>query len=492
MPFDLPWEELRLLSGMGIIALTIYVIYRRLEVRLTLLVAALLLGALAEDAPAILRKFLTTFTDEKFVVPICTAMGFAYVVRHTGCDQHLVQLLLQPVKKVRPLLIPGTVVIGFLVNMPIVSQTSTAVTIGMVVIPVLAAARISPATIGAALLLGCSIGGELLNPGAPELRTTVVETEKAGAALVKAGVLQQPPPKLQSVDCVQRVLPLNLLGLAVATAVFWFLAHRAEARNGQQLLIPDGQPPTLSPGGRGQGEGGLVREGESAAPPAEPFRVNLLMALVPLLPLLLLYLTAEPFQVFDVWDWLQDPDTAERQDSRLIGASMLVGAAVAALVVRHKAAGAASAFFEGAGFGFTHIISLIVAASCFGEGIKMIGIAQVIGDVSREAPQLLLPAAGVLSLGFGMLCGSGMATAQSLFPFFAEATLRLDMDPAHVGAVVSLGAAAGRTMSPVAAVVLMCASMTKTDPLVLVKRVAPPLLAGMLVIIIAAILLAPG
>src|SRR5262249_61153488 len=126
----------------------------------------LLLGLLAGDVPSIVRKFLTTFVDEKFVIPICTAMGFAYVIRQSGCDQHLVHLLLRPLRHVRPLLIPGTVVVGFLVNMPIVSQTSTAVTLGTVVIPLLLAARLSPATVGAALLLGSSIGGQLLNAAA--------------------------------------------------------------------------------------------------------------------------------------------------------------------------------------------------------------------------------------------------------------------------------------------------------------------------------------
>ena len=52
------------------------------------------------------------YSNEKFVVPICCAMGFAYVLRHTGCDQHLVQLLVKPVRRVRILLLPGTVLIG--------------------------------------------------------------------------------------------------------------------------------------------------------------------------------------------------------------------------------------------------------------------------------------------------------------------------------------------------------------------------------------------
>src|SRR6266446_5674944 len=204
--------------GIAIIIVAMYALYRQCEVRLTLLLTALLLGLLAGDGWGIVQKFFETFVNERYVVPICSAMGFASVVRYTGCDQHLVRLLVQPLKKVRFLLLPGTVVVGFLVNMPLVSQTSTAATIGPVLIPVLLAAGFRPMTIGAALLLGSSIGGELLNPAAPELNTVI---EKTGELAPKYGFNKADFNKDR---CVERILPLNLLGLAVGTAVFWFLA----------------------------------------------------------------------------------------------------------------------------------------------------------------------------------------------------------------------------------------------------------------------------
>jgi DcuC family C4-dicarboxylate transporter len=50
--------------------------------------------------------------------------------------------------------------------------------------------------------------------------------------------------------------------------------------------------------------------------------------------------------------------------------------------------------------------------------------------------------------------------------------------------MVSLGSAAGRTMSPVAAVTLMCATLTGTNPFTLAKRVAVPLLVGIVVVVL--------
>jgi DcuC family C4-dicarboxylate transporter len=236
---------------------------------------------------------------------------------------------------------------------------------------------------------------------------------------------------------------------------------------------------------------------EVTAPEPAPFQISVLMALVPLVPLLVLFLTARPFEVFPVPHEMllvnaNDKTELLRFDSRLIGAAMLLGVAVATLVARRATPDVARAFFDGAGYAFTHIISLIVIASCLGEGVKLIGLADLIGRIIGEVPSLLIPFAGSLPMGFAWVCGSGMASTQSLFGFFASPALDLAIDPAHVGAVVSIAAAAGRTMSPVAAVTLMCAAMTQTNPIDLVKRVAIPLLAGVIVMLLVAGFLAFG
>ncbi|HYV37477.1 MAG TPA: hypothetical protein VE988_17360, partial [Gemmataceae bacterium] len=143
-----------------------------------------------------------------------------------------------------------------------------------------------------------------------------------------------------------------------------------------------------------------------------------------------------------------------------------------------------------AGYGFMHIISLIVTATCFGEAVRLIGLAALLGDLIKELPFLLMPLAGCLPFGFAVLCGSGMATTQSLFNFFVKPALDLGIDPFLVGAIVSLASGAGRTMSPFAAVTLMCATLTKTNALQLSARVALPLLAAITAEVIAAMIIA--
>ncbi|HMP01950.1 MAG TPA: C4-dicarboxylate transporter DcuC [Gemmatales bacterium] len=440
------------LSALIILAAA-WALFRKVEVRLVLILAALALSVLAGQLDALLRTFLHALADEKFVVPICCAMGFAHVLKLTQCDTHLVLLLTKPLRRVRVLLVPGTVLAGVLVNVPIISQTSTALTLGAVLVPVLRAAGVPLPTIGAALLLGSSIGGELLNPGAPELATI---------AKVVSDRFEQP---LSAADCVGRVAPLLLLHLAVAVPLFtWLTWRRAEPAPAEPQAEPEATP--------------AIRYDKAA---------------LPLLPLALLFLVGPPLNLFTVPEsWLLSPDSHGTYGARLIGAAMLVGVAAAALTDRQAASRTMVSFFEGAGYAYAHIISLIVVGTCFGKSVELSGLAAELGALITRFPALLVPAAAALPLTFAALSGSGIGATNSLYGFFAEPCRALDADPVLIGVVVALASAAGRTMSAVAAVALMCASLTQTTSLDLVRRVAVPLLAGMTAVTLVAMFLVHG
>jgi len=285
-----------------------------------------------------------------------------------------------------------------------------------------------------------------LNPGAPELNSVA---QRLGTS---------------STEVVPSVQKLVFIHLALATLIFWLLCWRAERR------VIEAVP-------------------EPAVGPAPDLRVNLVRAMVPLVPLVLLYLTGEPIKALHVpEEWVISNPVPGKKDpyyeTRLIGAAMLVGVVAAALANPWKVRGVPKAFFDGAGYAFAEVISLIVTASCFGKAVELIGLADLIGRAIQEVPGLLVPTAGFVPLAFAALSGSGMAATQSLYGFFVEPANQLGADPKDVGAVVSIGAAAGRTMSPVAAVALMSAKLTETDSFRLAKRVAVPLLLSLGVVIL--------
>jgi hypothetical protein len=250
---------LTLLAGLVVIIAAIYAILRKVDARLALLLGALALGALSRQPMLIVRTFVSTFSSEQFLVPIGTAVGFGYVLRFTGCEQHLVQLLVRPLRRVHWLLVPGVVLVGFAMNCPVISQVGTAVSIGAVLVPLLRAARVPAVTSGAALLLGCSLGGDLLNPGAPEWRTVAEKLT------------------ISANDCVARVLPLLLVQVAVVTALFWVLTLRADRTDPKAALLATA---------------GELDHGT--------FQINYLKAVIPLVPLILLFLTGPPLQIIPV------------------------------------------------------------------------------------------------------------------------------------------------------------------------------------------------
>jgi C4-dicarboxylate transporter, DcuC family len=422
-----------------------YLTIRGWDVRLVLITAGLLLGLMVGQPQVIVRAFFNTFSDEKYVIPICSAMGFAYVLKHTGCDQHLVLLLMKPIRRIRFLLVPGVVTVGFLVNIPVLSQTSVAVCLGAVVVPLMRGAGFHPLTIGSALLLGASVGGELFNPGAPELNSVM---EKTGTT---------------QMDLARRHLPWVVVPMfVVSTVVFWIQSVWLERRNPA--------PPTAP-----------------VAIPTEP--LNIFKALVPVVPLVLLFLSGPPLKVLDIPpEWLAIEKDVKNLDKvlagRLVGLAMLIGMVVAAIASPGKAGGCIKAYFEGAGYAFTQVVSLIVAAVVFGKGLEVVGLAAQLGQLMNTFPQALVPLAIFVPWLFAMLSGSGMASTASLFGTFHQPAVDAGLNPDDVGALVSVGSAAGRTMSPVAAVSLMCSKLTDTTPWQLVARVAGPLLVGLVTVLV--------
>src|SRR5262249_8068881 len=321
---------IHLLAMVDILVVTVFVI-RGVDVRMVLFLGALPLF-LAVGRPAFfISKLASEMANAATIVPICSAMGFAHVLRLTECDQHLVLLLVRPLRRMQALLIPGGIAAGYLINTTIVSQAATAAVLGPVLIPLLRAGGLGAAAAGATLLLGSSMGGELFNPGAVEI-AKLSELSALGAT-----------------DVIARSRGLNLLSCGVILGVFWLIFGRRELRAGDRIV----------PGPETADAPTQVREP----------RLNIAKAIVPMLPIVLLTVDAMAGP-FSVSRFLPGP--------RRILAAMLIGVAAAGATTRSKTRGLAAAFFDGAGYGYTHVISLIVVASAFAAGVESSGLIRLL------------------------------------------------------------------------------------------------------------------
>ena len=419
------------LAPLAIILISLILMFKRVDVRLSLGLSAAALFLIAGKLPQLLVLITQQMTNEKTVVPICTAMGFAYVLRITECDRHLTHLLLTPLRYGRWLLIPGGIIAAYIVNMAIISQSSTAAIVGTVLLPLLQAGGVMSVIAGSLLLLGSSMGGELFNPGAVEL--------------VKLAELTGQPVTSLTV----KVLPVNLLASVTALIVFCFLVVILSRKNAASVEDTQTDSPVAHSG--------------------KPLRLNPLKALVPLLPMALLFIVPTLVQL---------PQEFSNNS---------VSIAAAGLTAPKESGRLVATFFEGVGFAYANIISIIIVATIFTEGIKANGLIEILTNALTHRPIAAKFASLILPFTLAGVTGSGSAPAIAVMNVLVPVAAKMNLDAIGLGALIAVAAQLGRTMSPVAAVVVMCATLSGQPPLNLVKYVTIPLLSGFFALLVAAL-----
>ncbi|MBP1775207.1 MAG: C4-dicarboxylate transporter, partial [candidate division NC10 bacterium] len=155
---------------LNIIALVVTVvtfaaIIRKAEVRLALLAGGLVMALLSWNLQAFSEAFTKSMTTAGLISVILPVMGFAAVMELTGCNGHLVKMLTDPLLKVRMVLVPGAMLVTYLINTAISSAAGCTAAVGVILIPAMMAAGIHPAMAGAAVFAGT--WGSVFSPGSP-------------------------------------------------------------------------------------------------------------------------------------------------------------------------------------------------------------------------------------------------------------------------------------------------------------------------------------
>lgn len=409
---------------------SILAIIRHYDVRLVLFTAGLLLASLAGNPLLIFSTFESKMGDGAVIAPICTAMGYAFLLRTIGADKHMVRLLIAPIRTIRFLLVPGGCLIGFFTNMAITSQTASAAAVGPILIPIMIAARWHPIIAGATLVLGCSAGGNLFNPGEPDI-----------VAIHKAANIDIP-------TIINTAVLPETIGFLSAVVVFAVLAH---------LYTPKHNPEAMD----------TIQE-------ISEENINIAKALLPPLPIFLLILSQPSLGILK--DFI--PHYAQGMP---VAHAMLFSAIFAILITHRDNNHKVEQFFEGIGYGFIHVIALIITATCFINGLQAVGLVHTLVQSVKDFDAMAKIISGVVPYCFAIISGSG--TAPSVAFTNAVVPSLAAVNPAHavdIGILGAIGATFGRTMSPVAAVIIFSAGLCHVKPLHIVERTAPALLCGFL------------
>ena len=107
--------------------------------------------------------FVKELTNPGLVPTICTVLGFSYVMEYTKCTEHMVYFISAGLKKMTKIIIPGAVIITFLINIALPTAAGCAAAVGALLIPALIRSGVHPAMAGSAIFLGT--WGSSLSPG---------------------------------------------------------------------------------------------------------------------------------------------------------------------------------------------------------------------------------------------------------------------------------------------------------------------------------------
>lgn len=407
-----------LILGCILVLITLFLLIKRYEARMVLVAAGIVMCACAGNPMAALNSFAKGM-GSSMISSACSSMGFALVMRFTGCDKHLINFLAKGLTKVHFLIIPGVVLATFAVNMALPSAAGTAAAAGAIFIPIMMGAGIHPAMAAAAVK--CGTYGSMLNPG--------LAHNPFVAKIAGVGVM----------DVIAFHYKANLASLVIAAITITAIAYFFKENKGH------------------------VAEGLELE---ENFKVNYLYALMPIIPIAILLLGATKIvPMFKMG----------------VAQAMIIGCLLSLAVTRTNPAELTKSFFDGMGKAYADIIGIIISAGVFVAGMNAMGLVKAFTNAMLNNPAIVKIAASVGPFLLGLIVGSGDAATFAFNEAITPHATDFGMTPVQMGSMATLGGTLGRTMSPIAGATIIVAGIAGVNPMEIAKRNALPMVLAMIV-----------
>lgn len=407
-----------LILGCILVLITLFLLIKRYEARMVLVAAGIIMCACAGNPMAALNSFAKGM-GSSMISSACSSMGFALVMRFTGCDKHLINFLAKGLTKVHFLIIPGVVLATFAVNMALPSAAGTAAAAGAIFIPIMMGAGIHPAMAAAAVK--CGTYGSMLNPG--------LAHNPFVAKIAGVGVM----------DVIAFHYKANLASLVIAAITITVIAYMTHENKDHFAE-------------------GLELE--------ENFKVNYLYALMPIIPIAIILLGATKIvPIFKMG----------------VAQAMIIGCILALAVTRTNPAELTKSFFDGMGKAYADIIGIIISAGVFVAGMNAMGLVKAFTNAMLNNPAIVKIAASVGPFLLGLIVGSGDAATFAFNEAITPHAADFGMTPVQMGSMATLGGTLGRTMSPIAGATIIVAGIAGVNPMEIAKRNALPMVLAMVV-----------
>lgn len=380
-------------------------------------------------------------------IVIMILFGYSGYMNAIGANQMAVNFLVKPLMKIKrkSLFVPVVFLIGNLMSLVVPSASSLAIILMSILYPMLASMGIS--------------------------------------SLTAAGVIAMTATIMPTPLGADNVIAANTLGYDVLNYVLW----NAKISLPSLLIIAVAQYFWQKYCDKKEGEAAYVSLNEEGLSKQKEFDVPKFYAILPILPLLLIvgvgiagmFVKGITMDIFV-----------------LTFISFFIAVLVETLRLKSfkKVQDTAVEMFKGMGQGFSQVVMLVVGGSLFTSAIQTLGIIDsIMASVEASSSAGIVTTlifSGATTL-FGILSGGGLAMFYAVIELIPGIAEKAGIDGILISLPMQMIANLTRTISPVAAVVMIVASTVGVSPIRILKRTSVPTIIGIISVIVLSILLLP-
>lgn len=380
-------------------------------------------------------------------IVIMILFGYSGYMNAIGANQMAVNFLVKQLMKIKrkSLFVPVVFLIGNLMSLVVPSASSLAIILMSILYPMLASMGIS--------------------------------------SLTAAGVIAMTATIMPTPLGADNVIAANTLGYDVLNYVVW----NAKISLPSLLIIAVAQYFWQKYCDKKEGEAAYVSLNEEGLSKQKEFDVPKFYAILPILPLLLIvgvgiagmFIKGITMDIFV-----------------LTFISFFIAVLVETLRLKSfkKVQDTAVEMFKGMGQGFSQVVMLVVGGSLFTSAIQTLGIIDsIMASVEASSSAGIVTTlifSGATTL-FGILSGGGLAMFYAVIELIPGIAEKAGIDGILISLPMQMIANLTRTISPVAAVVMIVASTVGVSPIRILKRTSVPTIIGIIRVIVLSILLLP-
>ncbi|MBU3840848.1 MAG: C4-dicarboxylate transporter DcuC [Candidatus Ruminococcus intestinipullorum] len=373
--------------------------------------------------------------------------GYSGYMNKIGANQVAVDLLVAPMKKIKSqnLFIPIVFLLGNLMSLVVPSASSLAIILMAILYPMLQGMGISSLTAAGIIAMTATIMPTPLGAD------NVIAAETLGMNLMEYVIYNAK--------------------ISIPVLIILAIVHCVWQRHCDKV----------------EGEKAFVKIDESKLKQQEGVELPKIYAILPILPLILILVVGiaamfVPGITMDVFI--------------LTFISFIVAVIFEAIRTKNfkTVTSVASDMFMGMGEGFGRVVMLVVGGSLFTTGVQTLGVIDSLTNAVQNTNSAGLITMVIFSLAtcvFGILSGGGLAmfyAVISLIPGIAETA---GVHGMLITLPMQMIANLSRTISPVAAVIMIVASTVGVSPTRILKRTAVPSIVAIILVMVFSVVFLP-